>query len=547
MTADEEIPFDILIDTRPLVTVFEDIYYLAKDFNESWIAFLDNEFQKDKNFYSQLSKLQIEDMSKLNPEELKTAGFTEDQSETIYGFFKILDDTLDSIEESLDKRSLEIFEKCSTFILYNYGYVMLTPYFQKKVDVILEKDNLPMHSTVLKLFYSLFRLDMDAGYEAYRADAYFVLKYIRNSLEILKNNLKYNNYIEGIIPIFQPMVTELLTPELMRKILMTQNLAGSGFFIIFWSALPRYYISLDSDETLNSFINEAITIDNENPLVLIIDGLRKMDENPIQAVVDIKKALDVLNAINVPGTSLQQSVGCFALALIYQRKVMYKEAESFFNQALSFSIPDFLRAIIILNRGKNYLDNNDLVRAKKDFLESQNYPHVEASAHVNLGKLYFIQNFLDKAEIELIKALELNPSLAVAYYNLGVLYNQKNDREKAKKYFQLTLQADGNFAEARTALKKLEESAKHLIDWWSWWFENSSASKKLVGIFSILLIGTLFIFAVYQLVSGIRNEFLNSYFIMIGFLLVFLILPTLTKLKIGPMEVEMKSVDSSAR
>jgi tetratricopeptide (TPR) repeat protein len=307
------------------------------------------------------------------------------------------------------------------------------------------------------------------------------------------------------------------------------------------TVLPRYYISFENDQTLNSFIDEVLELDTENPIILIADAFRKMDDDSLNAEVNIKKALKSVILSNIPGKTT--SIGYFILALIYQRRLNYRKAEIFFNQSLSYSMPNFLRAIIVLNRGQNRLDNNELLGAKKDFLESLEYPHTEASARTNLGKLYFIQNFLDKAEIELIKALEINPSFAAAYYNLGVLYSQRNDKGRAKKYFQLTLQADSKFVEARNNLEKLEQSTKPLTDWW---FEDSSAFKKIVGSLTILLISALFIFAAYQLIIKMQNEFVNSYFIMIVFFIIFLMLPTLAKLKIGPVELDMKSVGSSA-
>jgi tetratricopeptide (TPR) repeat protein len=535
----------MLVDSRPLITVLEKIYFLAKDFSDNWISFLDKELKENKDFFSQFSEIQENNTQELNEKILKKAGFDNDQTSHICDFFNTLQDVIEWLDSSVDTQRLEVFEKCAYFILYNYGYIILNPLLSKKLHKIFKKENLPNQSIVLKLCNSFFYNDIAAGYEAFVADASFVIKFLRNSLEIVKNNLQYMHYIEAITPLLLGPYQGVLDAEQMRKYLLSINIAGSAYFIIFWSALPSYYISLDDDETVNSFINEAVDVESDIPLVMLVDGFRKMDDDSLEAELMLKKAVEALNNLNLPELSMQQSLAYFGLALIHQRRMIYDKAEDFFNQSLSFNIPDFLRAIITVNRGKNFLDKKDLARAKKDFLKCEKYPHVEASAHTNLGKIYFIQNFFDKAEAELIKALEINPSLAVAYYNLGVLYTQKRDKEKAKKYFQLTLQADSSFPEARTAIQELEESNKPLIDWWSWWFEFTSAYKKIVGIFTMTLISILFIFMVYQLINQITTEFLNSYFIMIGFLIAFLILPTLSKLKIGPMEVEMKSVGST--
>jgi tetratricopeptide (TPR) repeat protein len=444
----------------------------------------------------------------------------------------------------LDSKSIEVFEKNLYFILYNFAFVSGEQYFMKKLKPIVENSHLFKYSTVLNLSKCFFNTDIEAGYEAYLQDPALVIEFIRNNIEIVKNSLGYVNLIESMIPNLKDIGINAPTLELARRYLLSINMTSSIYFIIFYSVLPRYYISFENDQTLNSFIDEVLELDTENPIILIADAFRKMDDDSLNAEVNIKKALKSVILSNIPGKTT--SIGYFILALIYQRRLNYRKAEIFFNQSLSYSMPNFLRAIIVLNRGQNRLDNNELLGAKKDFLESLEYPHTEASARTNLGKLYFIQNFLDKAEIELIKALEINPSFAAAYYNLGVLYSQRNDKGRAKKYFQLTLQADSKFVEARNNLEKLEQSTKPLTDWWSWWFEDSSAFKKIVGSLTILLISALFIFAAYQLIIKMQNEFVNSYFIMIVFFIIFLMLPTLAKLKIGPVELDMKSVGSSA-
>jgi len=538
--------FEILTDSRPLVNVSNEVYQLAADTNNLWMSFVDNEVKKNKNFLHKLVYPPEFVLKKDNWTELKKIGFTEDQLSTVYKFAKTFDDALDYLQKALDNKSIESFEKNLYFILYNIAFVSATQYFTKKLKSIFENSNLFKYSTVLNLSKCFFNKDIEAGYEAYLQDPSFVIQFMRNSMEILKNNFSYVNYMESMIPEFKKLGMSAPTVELTRRHLLSMNFTGIIYFIIFWSVLPRYYISLENDETLNSFIDEVLELDSENPIASITDAFRKMDEDSLNAEININKALQSLTLVKFQGTAGYQSLGYFILALIYQRRMNYRKAEILFNKSLSFSMPKFLRAIIILNRGQNRLDNNELLGAKKDFLESLNYPHTEASAHTNLGKLYFIQNFLDKAEIELIKALELNPSFAAAYFNLGVLYSQRNDKRRAKKYFQLTLEADSKFVEARNNLEKLEQSTKPLTDWWSWWFEDSSAFKKVVGSLTILLISALFVFAAYQLINKMHNEFVNSYFIMIVFFIIFLLLPTLTKLKIGPVELDMKSVGSSA-
>jgi tetratricopeptide (TPR) repeat protein len=527
----------ILTDSRPLFNVSKEIYQLAADNINSWFSFLDNQIHKKSNFIAP-SEFILEES---NWKELRKKGITENEIFSIYEHARAIDGALNRLQKALDSKSIEVFEKNLYFILYNFAFVSGEQYFMKKLKPIVENSHLFKYSTVLNLSKCFFNTDIEAGYEAYLQDPALVIEFIRNNIEIVKNSLGYVNLIESMIPNLKDIGINAPTLELARRYLLSINMTSSIYFIIFYSVLPRYYISFENDQTLNSFIDEVLELDTENPIILIADAFRKMDDDSLNAEVNIKKALKSVILSNIPGKTT--SIGYFILALIYQRRLNYRKAEIFFNQSLSYSMPNFLRAIIVLNRGQNRLDNNELLGAKKDFLESLEYPHTEASARTNLGKLYFIQNFLDKAEIELIKALEINPSFAAAYYNLGVLYSQRNDKGRAKKYFQLTLQADSKFVEARNNLEKLEQSTKPLTDWW---FEDSSAFKKIVGSLTILLISALFIFAAYQLIIKMQNEFVNSYFIMIVFFIIFLMLPTLAKLKIGPVELDMKSVGSSA-
>lgn len=159
-------------------------------------------------------------------------------------------------------------------------------------------------------------------------------------------------------------------------------------------------------------------------------------------------------------------IAYFGLALIYRKRMIYDIAEENFNRALDLKPPEFLEAILMLNRGQNRLDDGNMSGALHDLLKAKEHSHTAAYAHTNLGKLYFKQGLNSKAEAELFTAIEENPELAHAYFNLAVLYNEEGKKDRAEKLFQTTLDLDRNFKEVRNALKKLQETGiKGLRDW----------------------------------------------------------------------------------
>jgi tetratricopeptide (TPR) repeat protein len=228
--------------------------------------------------------------------------------------------------------------------------------------------------------------------------------------------------------------------------------------------------------------------------------------------------------------------------------MIYDIAEENFNRALDLKPPKFLEAILILNRGQNRLDDGILSGALHDLLKAKEYSHTAAYAHTNLGKLYFKQGLNSKAESELLTAIEENPELAHAYFNLGVLYNEEGKKERAEKLFQTTLDLDRDFKEARNALKKLQETGiKGLRDWIDWWFgSNSSVYRKALGYAIITFAGSLLvIMAIYDTYwsnKGAGFGVSQSLLIVLAVTIVTLLLPSISKLKLGPVELDMKSI-----
>jgi tetratricopeptide (TPR) repeat protein len=147
----------------------------------------------------------------------------------------------------------------------------------------------------------------------------------------------------------------------------------------------------------------------------------------------------------------------------------------------------------------------------------------------------------------LLTAIEENPELAPAYFNLAVLYNEEGKKDRAEKLFQTTLDLDRNFKEARNALKKLQETGiKGLRDWIDWWFgSNSFLYRKALGYTIITFAWSLLvIMAIYDTIwknnggSGVSQSLL----IVLAVTIMTLLLPSISKLKLGPVELDMKSI-----
>jgi tetratricopeptide (TPR) repeat protein len=237
------------------------------------------------------------------------------------------------------------------------------------------------------------------------------------------------------------------------------------------------------------------------------------------------------------------------LAYTYNLQGRYEQAEYYYSHAMNSWTDSLTKSIVFLNRGRNRLDKGDLSRAVIDLSEAINLSKeqgdkgLESDGCTNLGLVYLKQGLHEKAQCEFSKAIELNPSSTYAYYNLGVLYNEDQNKERAKKLFKAAADLDTNFHEARDALKKMERLGITGVgdDWSDWWFgRDRSRVKRIFGIAIIIAIIGLVAKAYYDVfVTSLKvNE---SIYALIAVNIVLLLLPILSKLKLGPVELEVAS------
>ena len=239
------------------------------------------------------------------------------------------------------------------------------------------------------------------------------------------------------------------------------------------------------------------------------------------------------------------------LGYLYSRSGQYRKAERCYRDAISkielsqeSRSPSLqsMKSFILLNRGRSRLDNGKFEESKKDFDEASKDPDLLPFVETNLGILCYKQSFNGKAKSKFNHAIELKSDLAEAYYNLGVIYNEEGRKEKAIRLFNTALEIDEDLTEAYNALEKLEgPKVQDIRDWYNWWFgrETSRYKKGLGTVFvGLILLGiTWTIYDIHMTDSAVST----AIFGVLGFALIFLVLPLITKLKLGTVEVEMES------
>ena len=290
---------------------------------------------------------------------------------------------------------------------------------------------------------------------------------------------------------------------------------------------------------------KVLLIYKDNSYALVLQASFIVDDDSIKAESMFKKALQLADSQYVGDPrqrQLQIKINAYlGLGYVYYKRTIYDIAERYCCNALELQPEPYFEAVILVNRGRNRLADGDLIGAKADFCIAKKDPFIAPTADSNLGLIYYKQGLSEKAESEFIKAIEKMPDLPHAYYNLGVLYNEEGDKERARKLFQTALNIDRDYKEAKRALKKLDNSdVSNIGDWYDWWFSsNASSLKKGIGIATLILIGVLIGKASYDAV--LNSDIKQSMFGIIAIAIVFLVLPLISKLKIGPVELEMKS------
>ncbi|MGA9168653.1 MAG: tetratricopeptide repeat protein, partial [Nitrososphaeraceae archaeon] len=426
-------------------------------------------------------------------------------------------------------------------ILIKFLYAHAIQYYKIYQKAIEKNDYSPfgMDPHLISIFEKLKKPDFDATklfLEALKADPLRIID-IQETYVIMTEDIfeKYPSASQGMCESFGkiefPSLSIKSIPDIFISVLHTQ--------------LANYCEMAGLRDKAIEESEKALLIYKDNSYALVLQASLTVDDDSIKAESMFKKALQLADTQFVGDPrqrQLQIKINAYlGLGYVYYKRTIYDIAEKYCCNALDLQPEPYFEAVILVNRGRNRLDDGDLIGAKADFYLAKKDPFIAPIADCNLGFIYYKQGLYEKAKSEFIKAIEKMPDLPQAYYNLGVLYNEEGDKERARKLFQTALNIDRDYKEAKQAMKKLDNSdVSNIGDWYDWWFSsNASTLKKGIGIATLILIGVLIGKASYDAV--LNSDIKQSMFGIIAIAIVFLVLPLISKLKVGPVELEMES------
>jgi tetratricopeptide (TPR) repeat protein len=167
-------------------------------------------------------------------------------------------------------------------------------------------------------------------------------------------------------------------------------------------------------------------------------------------------------------------------------------------------------------------------------MDSDNLMDIKYS---NMGYCYFKLGLYEEAEREYKNAIYKNSKIAAAYYNLAALYAAEEKIDRAKTFLYACLKVDRNFMPARVALKHLQ----NVSDWYEWWFKTTSDRRALGIVVSITFFGIIWLYA-HRAYQDADTDI--GLAIPLGLLAALLMLPSIKKIKVGNVELEVMPVDS---
>jgi tetratricopeptide (TPR) repeat protein len=528
---------------------------LAVKLNEEYLSFVEVVMRKDPDFFIKNSVSEYQKTA-TNLKKLLSTKATVKEIKKIESYGTKIINVLDFAEKHKD--DLESVRICAyLFFLNSEGLIKMSISNKHFIEWVTHVNRKHENSGIVKyLFARTAELGMQADidpsnvhllqllfFQAMQIDRDIIL----HGLNIIHSILLHSFESENITKFYYDTIGERIFPDIQynsfKNIWLSFRFSYDALIGFYYTTLTNYDITGDDKQLFKDWIHQALCFNEKNALALILKSFGEIKENTIIAQKNFEKAIQLIpEPYGYISSSLVHAIGFIGLGLVYRERKMYSEAEEKFSRALDYNPPSFLEAIIKLNRGQARLEEGFHQGALRDFLDAKLSEHTSAYARTNLGKLYFKQGLYSKAEAELIKALEEDFKLVPAYFNLGVLYNADGKKDRAVKLFQTALELDPNFVDAREALKEIKESElRGLRDFVDWWFEkHSSTSKKFIGYTIILLIGLQLTKAIYDVLRNLEVQ--QSLYIVLGITIGILLLPSISKLKFGPVEMEMRSV-----
>jgi len=262
----------------------------------------------------------------------------------------------------------------------------------------------------------------------------------------------------------------------------------------------------------------------------------------------------------------------------------YQDIEQIINSdVMQKEKKNYLLSILKLNQARNMIDNKiikDETNIQKIHDEifkiyDESDSHLQeiltrtvSYAYNNLGIYYLSQALYEEAEGQFKKSLLINDFIPHARYNLGALCYKKGEYDRALILIKNALFIDPKFNEAKKALSKIDSGRKGLgSEWLDWWFgdkekEHKTQIKKIVSknlskiclfflVISLLMmtIGALIYHLYFHSIIGLllpANAITglevdeNAFLVIIGICFAIILLPLISKLKVGDIELELE-------
>jgi hypothetical protein len=222
---------------------------------------------------------------------------------------------------------------------------------------------------------------------------------------------------------------------------------------------------------------------------------------------------------------------------------------------------------------------------KQDYSEAlRNYknvtdpkPQYVGIKHNNMGLCYYQLGSYENAKNEYLEAIESDSKLVEAYYNLGVLYyNITKQEDEAKRMFEKCGENNPISSKAKEAIKSMANTSKSQPEWFRWWLGDKEVKKELddkevkkelddkkvkkelddkkvkkelglIIMFSIpsLIVATAIVIVYISIIKGeITSSSISGLTIMVGFLVLIMLLPSLRKFKVAEVELETIEITS---
>jgi tetratricopeptide (TPR) repeat protein len=193
---------------------------------------------------------------------------------------------------------------------------------------------------------------------------------------------------------------------------------------------------------------------------------------------------------------------------------------------------------ILLSMALTKIEMGQFAGALEDLkqIESDNLMDIK---HSNMGYCYSKLGLYEEAERAYKNAIYKNPKIAEVYYNLAALYAAEEKIDRAKTFLNACLKVTRNFMSARVALKRL----RNVGDWYEWWFKTTVGKRALGILTSLTFFGIIWLYA-YRVYQDADIDIGLS--IPLGLLAALLVLPSIKKIKVGDVELEVLPVDSPA-